>query len=74
MELKNEVVRKFESALADKNNNLPYAVIQALNFVVNQSRETTTQAMYEELKQMSQHVLDFSRTNPLIGDRTLLAL
>ena len=49
-------------------------MIQALNFVVNQSRETTTQAMYEELKQMSQHVLNFSRSNPLIGDRTLLAL
>ena len=49
-------------------------MIQALNFVVHQSRETTTQAMYEELKQMSQHVLDFSRSNAGMGDRTLLAL
>ena len=43
-EMLQESVRRYEQAMADKNN-IAYAVIQTLNFVVQQSKETTIQAM-----------------------------
>ena len=53
---------------------MPYAVIQALNFCVNQSNETTIQAINEDLNTCSEHILTTIRASSLIGDRTLLSL
>ena len=66
-------LRKYELALADKGST-PYAVIQALNNCLQQSQETTIQALYEELKHCSKHLTDSIRASPTLGDRTLLSL
>ena len=72
-EMFNQITAKFDQALADKNN-LPYAVTQALNSVVQHSKETTIQAMYAELQTCSEVVLEHVRTADSMGDRTLLSL
>lgn len=65
--------QKYEMAFAEKNN-IAYAVLQALNFVVQQSNETTIQAMYQKLQVCSDHVLQTIRNSPALGDRTLLSV
>ena len=67
-----ESVRKFDAALAEKNN-LAYAIIQTLNFVVQQNNESTIQALNEELHMCSEFLLNTIRGSPTIGDRTLLS-
>ena len=73
VELHSECVRKFEQAFADKQN-MAYAVLQSLNFVVKQSSETTIQAMYEEIRECADVVLNSIRNSDSLGDRTLLSL
>ena len=56
-EMLSECWRRFEIAMADKNN-IAYSVIQSFNFVVQQSKESTIQAMQEELTSCSDHILN----------------
>ena len=71
--VKQETIRKYEQSFADKQN-MAYAVIQALNHVINNSSDTTIQALYEQLKSCSDHLLDSMHSNPELGDRTLLSI
>lgn len=52
-----ECVRKYELVLGDKNS-MPYAMIQALNFCVHQSKASTIQAINDDLKTSADHILN----------------
>ena len=50
-------MRKYELVLGDKNS-MPYAMIQALNFCVHQSKASTIQAINDDLKTSADHILN----------------
>ena len=53
---------------------MAHAVISALNQVSKQSKETTVQALYDELRSVSELLLSKIRSHPNTGDRTLLSM
>lgn len=72
-ELEQECVRKYFSALEEKQS-MAYAVIQALNHAILQSKETTIQALHEEFNTCADHLLTSIQNHPDFVDRTLLSM
>ena len=71
--IESDCIRKFEKSLKEKHN-MAYAVIMALNHVIQNSHETTILQVYQELDKCSQNLLDSIRKDPNLGDRTLLPI
>ena len=53
---------------------MAYAVIQALNFVIRHSNETTISALQAEFNLCADHLLTSIQNQPEFADRTLLSM